>query len=124
MRDAVAHLYAHILKFMAQAVKWYKQSKLTHTFGAIAKPWALSFKDNFDEISAKSRYIDELSGTASKAELRDTHLDIIMSRAEIRDTRIEIRYLADLFNSRTNLLLQNSLGIAHQSVMKYILTLD
>lgn len=118
MKDAVAHLYAHILKFMAQAVKWYRQSKFAHTFGAIAKPWALSFKENLDDIAVKSRYIDELSSTASKAELRDTHLDLIKTHAEIRDARIEIRCLAELVNARTSLKAQTALGIMPKFLIK------
>lgn len=134
MKDAVAHLYARILKFIVQAIKWYKQGKFVHTFGAIVKPWALSFKDILDDIAAQSRYIDELSSTGSKAELRDTHLDIIKTRAEIREARIEIRGLADLFNEKTNHLVQtvfvqhalaqNALGTVPESLIEDLLTFD
>jgi hypothetical protein len=110
MSNAVAHLYARIIKFMIQAVRWYKQGKFVHTFSAISKPWALNFKDDVEEIAAKARYIDELSGTASKAELRDTHLELLGTRAEVREARIEIRSLVDLVNARANQLLQTTLG--------------
>jgi nitrate reductase beta subunit len=109
MSNAVAHLYARIIKFMIQATKWYKQGKLVHTFSKISKPWTLNFKDNVDDIAAQSRYIDELSGIASKAELRDSHLELLETRAEVREVRIEIRSLADLVNARANHLLQTSL---------------
>jgi hypothetical protein len=109
MSNAVAQLYARIIKFMIQAMKWYKQSKFVHTFSAISKPWALNFKDNVEDIAAQSRYIDELSGTASQAELRDTHLELLGTRAEVREIRIEIRSLADLVNARANQLLQTTL---------------
>ena len=110
MSNAVAHLYARIIRFMIQAMKWYKQGKLVHTFSAIAKPWTLDFKDNVEDIAAQSRYIDELSGTASKAELRDTHLDLLQTRAEVREVRLEIRSLADIVNARVNQLLQTRFG--------------
>jgi len=110
MSNAVAHLYARIIKFMIQAVKWYKQGKFVHTFSAIAKPWTLDFKDNVEDIAAQSRYIDELSGTASKAELRDTHLDLLQTRAEVREVRLEIKSLADIVNTRVNQLLQTKHG--------------
>jgi hypothetical protein len=110
MSNAVAHLYARIIKFMTQAMKWYKQGKFVHTFSAISKPWTLDFKDDVEDIAAQSRYIDELSGTASKAELRDTHLELLETRAEVREVRIEIRSLADLVNARANQLLQTTLG--------------
>ncbi len=110
MGNAVAHLYARIIKFMIQAMRWYKQSKSIQTFSAIAKPWTLDFKDNVDDIAAQSRYIDELSGTASKVELRDTHLDLLQARAEVREVRLEIRSLADIVNTRVDQLLQTRLG--------------
>lgn len=110
MNNAVAHLYARIINFMIQAVKWYKQGKFVHTFSAISKPWALSFKDNVEDIAAQSRYIDELSGTASQAELRDTHIELLETLAEVREVRVEIRSLVDLVNTRTNQLLQTTLG--------------
>jgi hypothetical protein len=109
MSNAIAHLYARIIKFMIQAVKWYKQGKLAHAFSAVSKPWALNFKDSVDDIAAQSRYIDELSGTASQAELRDTHLELLGTRAEVREIRIEIRSLADLVNARANQILQTTL---------------
>lgn len=111
MGDAIAHLYAKILKFVVQAVKWYKKNKFVHAFGAIGKPWALSFKDDVQDIAAQSRYIDELSSSASKAELRATHIDLLEAHAEVREARIEIRYIADLIKAKTVLLAQNPLGI-------------
>jgi hypothetical protein len=110
MSKAVAYLYAQIIKFMVQAMKWYKQGKFLHTFSAISKPWTLNFKNNVKDIAAQSRYIDELSSTASKAELRDTHLELLVTRAEVREARIEIRSLVDLVNARANQLLQTTLG--------------
>jgi hypothetical protein len=107
---AIAHLYARIIKFMIQAMKWYKQGKFVHSFSVISKPWTLNFKDNVEDIAAQSRYIDELSSAASKAELRDTHLELLETRAEVREARIEIRFLADLVNARANQLLQTTLG--------------
>ena len=66
MSGALAQLYAHLMKFMITATKWYKRGKLAHALSAVSKPWALSFKDSVDDIAAASRYIDELSGTASR----------------------------------------------------------
>ncbi len=38
MRNAVAYLYARIIKFMIQSRKGYIQGKRVHTFSAISKP--------------------------------------------------------------------------------------
>ncbi len=76
MRDAVAMLYAHVMKFLRKAILWYKKGKASHAFGAIFKPWALSWKDNVLEISEQSQRIDRLASIASKAELRDVHTRI------------------------------------------------
>jgi hypothetical protein len=122
MRNAIAQLQARVLKFLLQAVKWYKQGKISHTFGAIAKPWALNFKENTESIAEQSRYIDELSSIASKAELRDTHISLVKARVDIQDVRMEIRCLADLVSTRTNQLVQSAKGEKYNLQIDLILT--
>ena len=102
MSKAIAYLYAQIIKFIIQAMKWYKQGKFMHTFSIISKPQTLNFKDNIKDIAIQSRYINELLSATSKAELRDTHVELLESRAEVREARIKIRFLTDLINARVD----------------------
>lgn len=76
MREAVALLYAKIIEFIVKAIKWCKKGKLRHAFTAIAHPFELKFKAITDEITLRSRRVDELASAASKAEIRDLHLKI------------------------------------------------
>ncbi|KAI4592676.1 hypothetical protein KJ359_010578 [Pestalotiopsis sp. 9143b] len=84
MQNGIANVYAKILDFVLESVKWYKKSKLQHAFSAVVKPYKLSFKDIVDEIAERSRQVDELANAASKAELRDVNLEVGALRREIQ----------------------------------------
>lgn len=75
MREAVSLLYAKIIEFIVKAIKWCKKGKLRHAFTAIAHPFELKFKAITDEITLRSRRVDELA-SAAKAEIRELHLKI------------------------------------------------
>lgn len=90
MQEAVARLYAHILKFFQQALKWYKAGKLSHSLNSVIRPWSVSFQDNVDAIIAEATKLRELTDMASKAELRDTHLEVLETRTELGKAREEI----------------------------------
>ena len=76
MQDAVSLVYAKILEFIVKAVRWYKEGKLKHSVSSIVKPFSLSFKPIIDEITDRSRRVDELASAASKAEIRSLHLQM------------------------------------------------
>ena len=76
MKAAVAQLYAKILHFVRDAVKWYKKSKLAHSVSAVFKPYELSFKTIVEEISRASRRVDQEASAASKAEIRELHIKL------------------------------------------------
>lgn len=83
MMENAARLYAHILRFTQRAIVWYRQGKLKHCWDAIARPWALRFKDELQEIEQHSRQMDNLASAASRAELRDTHTELTEARKEL-----------------------------------------
>lgn len=85
MQEAVARLYAYVMKFLRTAILWYKKGKLYHAIGSVINPWALSFKENVQEIDEQSRKIDRLASTASKAELRDMHHEIAEQRLQLSE---------------------------------------
>lgn len=76
MRQAVALLYAKIIHFIVEAIKWCNKGKLRHAWTSIAHPFELKFKAITEEINLRSRRVDELASAASKAEIRDLHLKI------------------------------------------------
>lgn len=76
MRLAVAQLYAKIMYFVRDAVKWYKKGKFAHSVSAVLKPYGLGYKDIVEEISEASRRVDQEASAASKAEIRDLHIKL------------------------------------------------
>lgn len=111
MRDAVAHLYAQIIKFIQKAVTWYKKGALAHAWGSIAKPWALSFQENVEDIKVLSERVDELASTAEKAELRDVHREVLEMRGEMQLAHGQIVSLRRMFGNKVEEILQIVTGI-------------
>jgi len=111
MRDAAAHLYAQIIKFIQKAVTWYKKGALAHVWGSIARPWALSFQDNVEDIKVFSQRVDELASTAEKAELRDVHREVLKTRGEMQLVQGQIESLRKLFGNKVEEVLQIVTGI-------------
>jgi hypothetical protein len=101
MKEAVAFLYVRILRFIQHAVHWYKQGKCAHILTAVAKPWALSFKDYAEDIGEQARCVDRLSNSACKAEIRDVHLEICETREELRKAQVHIYQLLQIAQSRS-----------------------
>ena len=77
MQQSVAQLYAKIIEFIKDAVKWYKMGKIKHSFTAVIKPYALSFQKIVEEITEASRKVDKEATAASQAEIRALHLQVI-----------------------------------------------
>lgn len=96
MQRAVSELYVVIIKFLQHAVRWYRRGKLSHTWGAITRPWELGFRDHVDNIDEISRRIDQLASGASKAELRATHLEARRIREELKEVRFQVNTLVQM----------------------------
>ncbi|KAH8590413.1 hypothetical protein B0O99DRAFT_691622 [Bisporella sp. PMI_857] len=76
MKEAISRLYAHIILFFQQAVKWYSMSSAGRAISSIFKPFELDYKDTVEEIKLCSQTVNNIASAASRAELRDLH-DII-----------------------------------------------
>lgn len=85
MMDSVALLYGHIMRFTQRAVVSYGKGKLRHCWDAIAMPWALRFQEELQEIERLSKQMDNLANAASKAELRDVHIELKKTREDLLD---------------------------------------
>ncbi len=107
MQDVLARLYANIIHFMSQAIHWYRQGKLKHSVSSIFRPWSLSFQEIMESIKDDSIRLDKMSDMAAKAELRDTHVEVIEIRKDWADTKYELgmmrqenQKLADFITTR------------------------
>ncbi|KAF2456391.1 hypothetical protein BDY21DRAFT_386418 [Lineolata rhizophorae] len=74
MKDAISRLYAHILLFFQQAVKWYNRSPAGRVLSSIFKPFELEYKDNLEQIRICAKRVDDTANTAARAEIRDIHI--------------------------------------------------
>ncbi|KAH8881712.1 hypothetical protein GQ53DRAFT_773125 [Thozetella sp. PMI_491] len=71
MKDAVASLYAHILLFLQQAIKWYNVGPAGRALTALFKPFELSYQETVDQIMLCAKAIDDIAGIYAKVEIRD-----------------------------------------------------
>ncbi|KAG9230239.1 hypothetical protein BJ875DRAFT_472762 [Amylocarpus encephaloides] len=77
MSDAVAQLYAQIMRFSQRAMTWYTDGPLKHFYKSITQPYTLSYKDIIDEIQACSARIEQLAADNSQLEQREIHMKIM-----------------------------------------------
>ncbi|TDZ26513.1 hypothetical protein Cob_v001431 [Colletotrichum orbiculare MAFF 240422] len=123
MQDTVAQLYAKILEFTLMAIKFYKKGKLSHSILSVIKPFSLSFQPIIEEITERSRRVDQLASALSKAELRDLRIEFTRnsahSDAEIRSLRLEVtRMRTDTLRLMEMMALQSQSFLSYQNEHK------
>ncbi|TRX89659.1 hypothetical protein FHL15_009409 [Xylaria flabelliformis] len=74
MKDAVANLYAHILLFLKQVVRWYVVGPAGRTLAALFKPYELSYKDTVEQIRLCANTIDGIANISMKVEVREMNV--------------------------------------------------
>lgn len=102
MKEAISRLYAHIILFFQQAVKWYSMSSAGRAFSSIFKPFELDYKDTVEEIKLCSQTVNNIASAASRAELRDLH-DIVKEQhkqdlerdAKLQQMQTQLKNLQD-----------------------------
>jgi hypothetical protein len=83
MRQAVAQLYAHIIKFLIRAIKWYSASNSRHVWDSLARPVELCYADIITEIESCTKVVDNVAVAASWAEQRDIHLEVLRHASRV-----------------------------------------
>ena len=115
MQEAVARLYAEIMRFMHSAISWYKKGRIMHMIGAVLHPWELSFQNHQTSILAESARVKELASAATKAELRDTHLDVLDTAQDVGAMKAKMQTLLNE-NKRLACLVEARFNILDQSI--------
>lgn len=116
MQEAVSLLYAKIMEFVVKAIKWCKKGKTRHAIAAIAHPFELKFKNIIDEITRRSRAVDELAHAASKAEIRDLHFTVHQMHKSIAHLTEMMAYQQQQQTLHNQSLL--SLRVEHQQMFR------
>ncbi|KAK0744482.1 hypothetical protein B0T21DRAFT_357894 [Apiosordaria backusii] len=100
MRDAVAWLYAVIMRFIVHSVRWYRQSRIKHILTSITSPWSLDYEPELREVEQHARTIDKLAQSSSQAELREAHFQIHQIRSDLLAARGDIKVLTTFVEDR------------------------
>lgn len=80
MLKSVSMLYAHIMRFLVRAWKFYHESKLMHAIHSVTRPAALRYDDLLKSIQRDAESIRGLAMMNSQEEVRSVH-------NEVRDLR-------------------------------------
>ncbi|KAL6694522.1 hypothetical protein J3F84DRAFT_395546 [Trichoderma pleuroticola] len=93
IRQVIVAIYVHILKFLLRALRWYRESRMTHMLQAITRPTKLRYDDLLATISSLSDTMSKIALDSSHAEQRDMHACIAQIMHEQKLTRENITEL-------------------------------
>ena len=96
IKHAIVTMYAHILKFLLRALRWYQESKPMHIIHAITRPPELRYDDLLKKISLLSQNLTELALVSSYSEQRDMHTKIqqlFSDRSEQKSLQMSLEQL-------------------------------
>lgn len=113
MKHAISRLYAHILLFLQQAIKWYNMSSAGKAVSSIFKPFELHYQDTVDEVKLCAQMVNEIAGMASRAELRDVHIMIQSLEQQLRERdakllamQVQLKDIQEKFDISTSRILE------------------
>ncbi|KAI1802976.1 hypothetical protein F4811DRAFT_527153 [Daldinia bambusicola] len=74
IKHVAVAMYAHVLRFLLRALKWYQESPIKRAIHTITRPAELYLNDICDTITALSQNMFQLAANCSYAELRDMRM--------------------------------------------------
>ncbi len=99
MEAALSRLYAHIILFSIQCVRWYKRSSGGRLWSALKDPFELQYHDLVEHIKLCSENIDAIANAGLRVESRHGHG--LLKRHDSRLTEVDAR-LIEMQKSMTN----------------------
>lgn len=81
----MANTYKIILRFLHKAVVWYKKGRIAHAIHSVIRPWELQFEEDMMAIHEEAQRVEADANAASRAELRDAHLQIQRLQSQMND---------------------------------------
>jgi hypothetical protein len=116
MRDAIARLYAIILRFFTQAIVWYSRSRAKRAISAVLNPYELKYKDTVDQIRNCTRVINNLAEGKHWIEMRDMHISIELLHKEQQQLRETVDNTFKLVTCIIHITLLNILQLTNASL--------
>lgn len=100
MKQAVAELYAYIIKFLIRAKNWHQENWVKHAWHSISRPVELRYSDLLSEIETRSQMVHELTIAGSQAEQRVMHqkIDEVAQRGLVRES--DMAQIKDMLSSK------------------------
>lgn len=95
MKEAISGLYAHIILFFQQAVKWYNMGPASRALQSILKPFDLDYKDTVEQIKICSETVEDIANAAARAEIRDMNITVKLldKKLQERDRKLDETYM-------------------------------
>ncbi|KAI1500276.1 hypothetical protein F5X99DRAFT_387047 [Biscogniauxia marginata] len=87
VKATLSRVYAHVLLFLRQAVKWYAHSSAGRAICSIFKPFPLKCERFIEQIRACVKSVGEEASVASQVEIRGLHVESLNHGRRL--TRIE-----------------------------------
>ncbi|KAF2967363.1 hypothetical protein GQX73_g6195 [Xylaria multiplex] len=84
MKHLVSMLYAHIIRFLIRALKYYEESSLMRVVHSIARPATLRYDDLINLIRRDEEMVRRHATTSSQAEIRAVHNSILTLSTQLR----------------------------------------
>lgn len=93
MKQAIAALYAYIIKFFLSVIPWYKHRSATRLLLAIVSPFDVVYRDTLQQVKSAADTITTLASHANWAELRDVHGVVRDVQGGVDDIDLRLRRL-------------------------------
>ncbi|KAI0534776.1 hypothetical protein GGR58DRAFT_43136 [Xylaria digitata] len=84
MKHLVSMLYAHIIRFLIRALKYYDESSLMRVVHSITRPATLRYDDLINLIRRDEEMVRRHATTSSQAEVRAVHNSILALSTQLR----------------------------------------
>lgn len=117
-------IYTHILRFLLQALDWYREGKLKHIFHSITRPAEIKYDGLLKEIASLSGSMTEIALASSHAEQRDMHTrqkdmftEQLRMRTELQQSTRLQKQLQIGVDQLTELVLQMKESMASEQVI-------
>ncbi|KAI0109523.1 hypothetical protein GGR51DRAFT_98176 [Nemania sp. FL0031] len=107
MRDAVAHLYVHLLQFIRQAIKWYRRGPAGRAISAIFKPFELSYKGTLDEIQRCANTIQNIAAARARTEIRDIYVLLQLQGQRLTSMEDKISEISESVITNVQIAVEN-----------------
>lgn len=84
IKHSVSLLYAHILRFLVRALRYYEESRIMRVVHTVTRPSALRYDDLIKSIRHDMEKVRKLAAVSGQAEIRALHNSVIALSAQLQ----------------------------------------